>query len=129
MNDIDTLQDEIIAIIDALIVSGDVDSTFSTQDNDMEKGTLPLVIVDYGTSDPTNLSDGGTALADHSLKLIVVAPISDHEENVRATRNFVIDNFMPILNNLSVQCGKVYYEQGVYNKLMCVRARTDIIAY
>lgn len=132
MSDIITTQDEIIATINALISAGTVDSNFSTQDNDLDKGTLPLVIVDIKTSDPGeygNLASGQTALLDHTLELIVVVPISDHGNVMRTARNFAIDNFDIILKNISVNCGTAFHQPGFYNEKKCVRVKAAIAAF
>jgi len=129
MSTIITTQDEILALIDALIAATTIPATFTTQDEDISKGSLPLVVVDIKTSDPENLSSGETALVDHHLELIVVVPISDHSDVLRTARNFAIDNFMIILNSLSIDCGVVYYESGIYDEHRCARVRTRILAF
>ena len=132
MSDIITTQDEIIATINALISAGTIDSNFSTQDNDIDKGTLPLVIVDIKTSDPSeygNLASGDTALLDHALELIVIVPNSDHSKIMRTARNFAIDNFDIILKNISVNCGTAFHESGFYTGKRCVRVRAAITAF
>lgn len=127
---IDT-QDEFLAIIQTLIDNVDIPADFTKQDNNLDKGVLPLIILDIKTSDPGeygNLSSGQTALTDHTLELIVVIPISDHSNNMRTARKFAIDNFDIILKNIPVNCGTVFHQPGFYNEKKCVRVKAAIAA-
>ena len=120
-------QEEIISQLDTLIAEETLNANFSISDNDVNYSDLPLIIVDLATSNPKNLSSGQTGLTDHVFKLFVIAPISDHSDSIGDAREFVIDQFQIILDNLDIDCGKVYYELGIYKEKQCARVRVEFM--
>lgn len=129
MSTIIDIQEKIIAKIDALIAATTIPAEFSTQDNDVVKGDLPLIIVEINNSDPMTTSGGGTALTDHILELIVVVNVPKPHTDFNTYRKVAINNFIIILDNLQIKCGNVKYQNGIYDEKYCVRARAFVTAF
>ena len=126
MNIIENAQDIIIAKIEELIAATTIDSNFSVQDNNIDQGTLPVVIVDIVNSNSDNYSSGDTAFIGFKLELSVIAARSDNDDNFRTTQLFVIDTITTILNNLQANAGILYHKNIIWGEYKCALAYCEI---
>lgn len=126
MSNIIDAQDIIKTKIEELIVTKTIDENFNFQDNSIDRGILPLVIVDIVTTDPQNLSGGDTGFTGFKLELSVIAPISDHDDVYRTTQLFVINAIMIIINNLSLNVGTLYHKNIIWRENKCALAYCGI---
>lgn len=126
MSNIIDSQDIIIAKIEALIAATTIDANFTVQDNSIDKGSLPLVVVDIVTSETKNLSGGDTGFTGFKLELSVLAPISDHSKVYRDTHEFVINAITIIINNLQLNVGALYHKNVIWFESKCALAYCEI---
>jgi len=129
MSNIIEVQDIIINKIEELIEAGTLDTDFTVQDNDIETGDVPLIIVQLGTSDVTNMGTGGTAYTGFNLNLKVIDKISNHSNVYRTTHLFIIEAFEIILDNIQCNSGKLKHDDGIYDGSKSAKVSADIEHY
>lgn len=126
MSNIIDAQDAVIAEVQALIDAKTIDKNFIVQDNSIDRGTLPIVIVDIVTSDPENMSGGGTGFVGFKLELSVVAARSDNDDNYRTVQLFVINAITTIINKIQINAGTLYHKNILWLESKCALAHCEI---
>lgn len=100
-------QYEAIGIIDALITSGDLNSTFATMDNDFKPPpSIPIIIVALNTTGTINYGSGDTGYEHFNLRLLI-RQSEKTAGSIKLANEFVINALETIVKNLRANFGTI----------------------